>query len=70
MFARRRVRSPRGSWRGDEDRTPTQERRGLVRSRRLLLSALVTELIGIHAMFGAFLFGAIIPHDSRAGARS
>lgn len=30
----------------------------------LLLSALTTELIGIHALFGAFLFGAIIPHDS------
>jgi Kef-type K+ transport system membrane component KefB len=31
----------------------------------LLLSALVTELIGIHALFGAFLLGAVIPHDSR-----
>src|SRR5262249_11335374 len=30
----------------------------------LLLSALTTELIGIHAIFGAFLLGAIIPHDS------
>ncbi|HEX6812121.1 MAG TPA: cation:proton antiporter [Planctomycetota bacterium] len=30
----------------------------------LLLSALVTEAIGIHALFGAFLFGAIIPHNS------
>ncbi len=30
----------------------------------LLLSALVTEAIGIHAIFGAFLFGAVIPHDS------
>jgi Kef-type K+ transport system membrane component KefB len=30
----------------------------------LLLSALVTEAIGIHALFGAFLLGAIIPHDS------
>jgi len=35
----------------------------------LLLSALVTELIGIHALFGAFLLGAIIPHDG-AAARS
>jgi len=25
----------------------------------------VTEAIGIHALFGAFLFGAVIPHDSR-----
>jgi Kef-type K+ transport system membrane component KefB len=31
----------------------------------LLLSALSTEAIGIHAIFGAFLFGAVIPHDSR-----
>lgn len=31
----------------------------------VLFSALITELIGVHAIFGAFLFGAIIPHDSR-----
>jgi Kef-type K+ transport system membrane component KefB len=30
----------------------------------LLASALATELIGIHAIFGAFLLGALIPHDS------
>jgi Kef-type K+ transport system membrane component KefB len=30
----------------------------------LLVSALITESIGIHALFGAFLLGAIIPHDS------
>jgi Kef-type K+ transport system membrane component KefB len=30
----------------------------------LLLSALATESIGIHALFGAFLLGAVIPHDS------
>ena len=30
----------------------------------LLLSGLATEYIGIHAIFGAFLLGAIIPHDS------
>jgi Kef-type K+ transport system membrane component KefB len=30
----------------------------------LLCSALITELIGIHALFGAFLLGAIIPHES------
>lgn len=34
----------------------------------VLLSALATELIGIHALFGAFLLGAIIPHDSRLAA--
>jgi Kef-type K+ transport system membrane component KefB len=31
----------------------------------LLLSTLATEASGIHAIFGAFLLGAIIPHDSR-----
>jgi Kef-type K+ transport system membrane component KefB len=31
----------------------------------LLASALTTELIGIHAMFGAFALGAIIPSDSK-----
>ena len=30
----------------------------------VLLSAVATEFIGIHAIFGAFLFGAIIPHES------
>jgi Kef-type K+ transport system membrane component KefB len=30
----------------------------------LLLSTLATEVAGIHAIFGAFLLGAIIPHDS------
>ena len=30
----------------------------------LLLSALTTELIGIHALFGAFLLGAMVPQDS------
>ena len=30
----------------------------------LLVSALCTEWIGIHALFGAFLVGAIVPHDS------
>lgn len=30
----------------------------------LLLSSLATEFIGIHTLFGAFMLGAIIPHDS------
>ena len=30
----------------------------------VLLAALATEMIGIHAVFGAFLLGAVIPHDS------
>jgi Kef-type K+ transport system membrane component KefB len=35
----------------------------------LMLSALVAEQIGIHAIFGAFLFGAIIPADSPIAGR-
>jgi Kef-type K+ transport system membrane component KefB len=31
----------------------------------VLVSALTTEYIGIHAIFGAFLLGSVIPHDSR-----
>ena len=31
----------------------------------VLLSAVATEFIGIHSIFGAFLLGAIIPHHSR-----
>ena len=31
----------------------------------LLVSALMTERIGIHAVFGEFLLGVIIPHDSQ-----
>ena len=31
----------------------------------VLLAALTTEWIGIHAVFGAFLVGVLIPHDSR-----
>lgn len=30
----------------------------------ILFSSLVTESIGIHSIFGAFVLGAIIPHDS------
>ncbi|MBC7713394.1 MAG: cation:proton antiporter [Rhizobacter sp.] len=30
----------------------------------ILISALITETIGIHAIFGAFLFGVIIPNNS------
>ena len=31
----------------------------------ILVSAAISEAIGIHAVFGAFLLGAMIPHDSR-----
>ncbi|MBU8895622.1 cation/H(+) antiporter [Corallococcus sp. H22C18031201] len=34
----------------------------------LLGSAFVTELIGIHALFGAFLFGAVIPKEGGLAA--
>ncbi len=33
----------------------------------LLLSSLITELIGIHALFGAFLFGVILPKGGSFG---
>lgn len=32
----------------------------------VLAAAWATEIIGVHALFGAFLFGALIPHDSPA----
>ncbi len=32
-----------------------------------LISAGITDMIGIHALFGAFLFGALISHQSAAG---
>jgi Kef-type K+ transport system membrane component KefB len=31
----------------------------------VLAAALTTEGIGVHAIFGAFLLGTVIPHDSR-----
>jgi Kef-type K+ transport system membrane component KefB len=31
----------------------------------LLLSALATEWLGIHALFGAFLLGVLLPHEGR-----
>jgi Kef-type K+ transport system membrane component KefB len=34
----------------------------------ILASAWITETIGIHALFGAFLLGTILPHDSRLSA--
>jgi Kef-type K+ transport system membrane component KefB len=42
---------------------PDRESSGLVLVA-LLVSALLTEAIGIHAIFGAFMLGAVIPHDS------
>jgi K+:H+ antiporter len=34
----------------------------------VLLSALTTEYIGVNAIFGAFLLGSVIPHDSRVAS--
>jgi len=45
------------------DRPPTREATALALVC-LLLSSLTTEGIGVHAIFGAFLFGTVIPHDS------
>jgi len=46
-----------------EDAPPTERVVAIV-LLGVLLSALTTEFIGVHAIFGAFLFGAIVPHDS------
>ena len=35
----------------------------------VLLSSVATEFIGIHAIFGAFLLGTIIPHDSKVATQ-
>jgi Kef-type K+ transport system membrane component KefB len=35
----------------------------------LLLSSVATEAIGIHALFGAFLLGAMIPHEGRLASQ-
>jgi Kef-type K+ transport system membrane component KefB len=48
------------------DRSENLSRTGLsVVLIAMLASAMTTEYIGIHGFFGAFLFGAIIPHGSR-----
>src|SRR5688572_7970397 len=48
-----------GAW----DRNPTQG--GIaVAFVGVLVAALTTEAIGVHAVFGAFMLGAVIPHDS------
>jgi Kef-type K+ transport system membrane component KefB len=45
------------------DRNPTQAGIALA-FIGVLVAAVTTEAIGVHAVFGAFLFGAVIPHDS------
>jgi Kef-type K+ transport system membrane component KefB len=47
-----------------KDSTHPQKRMTVWVLVALLFSALTAEWIGIHAIFGAFLLGAIIPHDS------
>ncbi len=47
----------------DREARPSRPAIGLV-FVALLSSALATQAIGIHAIFGAFLLGAVIPHDS------
>ena len=59
LAARRRTRRP-------GELTPTILSVVLV---GMLLFAATTEVIGIHYIFGAFLFGAIIPHENAAALR-
>ena len=47
-----------------EDREPPHGTIALI-VVAVLAAALVTEGIGVHAIFGAFLLGVVIPHDSR-----
>ncbi len=35
----------------------------------LLISSAITEVIGIHALFGAFMFGAVLPKEGRLAER-
>lgn len=49
----------------EEEREGISQEAMAVLFSALLLSCLATETIGIHAIFGAFLLGAIIPQDSR-----
>lgn len=46
------------------DRGPVTQTQIALLLLGVLLSALTTEWIGVHAIFGAFLLGAIIPHES------
>ena len=61
------VRPPAVRWvrRLDADRPAARGRACPALLAAVLLCALATEAIGIHAMFGAFLLGAVLPHDSR-----
>jgi Kef-type K+ transport system membrane component KefB len=50
--------------RARENRTQTSQGTFAIVCVALLASALATEAIGIHALFGAFFLGAVFPHDS------
>ena len=62
MFLLVRPLVERALWRHDGPLTPGKTALAFV---AVLASALATEWIGVHAIFGAFLLGAVIPHDSR-----
>ncbi|MGW5216051.1 cation:proton antiporter [Streptomyces sp. NPDC004051] len=47
------------------ERTPTDSSVLILLFSGLCLSALATDLIGVHALFGAFVFGAVTPRGSR-----
>ncbi|GLH70408.1 hypothetical protein GETHPA_19410 [Geothrix rubra] len=51
------------------EKTPELTRTGMaVIFVAMLMSSMATEFIGIHAIFGAFLLGTVIPHDSKVTA--
>src|SRR5204862_1835335 len=50
---------------GDEE--PSRNHKAIVMGG-LLLSSMITDAIGIHALFGAFLFGAVLPKSTRLPA--
>ena len=51
-----------------DDREPSEGALAVI-ATLVLLSATATEAIGIHALFGAFLIGVMIPHDSTLARR-
>ncbi len=63
MFLLGRPLAARFAARYEGGRAPGQQAMAVV-CIVLLLSSLATQIIGIHTLFGAFLLGAIIPHDS------
>ena len=64
------VARPAALWMSGRQEKESETTRGTVVAVcvALLLAALVTARIGIHALFGAFLMGLVIPHDSRLAA--